>query len=66
MNEKIQKKTAAVSAALYSDIKNKRTHTAQNIVHKIIFGFGIRPFVRSQGAAYDGVNKKWESMGIKA
>lgn len=64
LDEAMKRKTANVASAMYSDIKNKRDHIVQKIVHKIIFGFGIRPFVRKQGDAYKGVTDKWSGMGI--
>lgn len=60
-----EQKIKKLVAALYTDIENKRTHTIQRIVYSIIFGFGIRPFVRRQGSEYRGVTEKWAGMGIK-
>lgn len=49
---------------LYHDISNQRKHPAQIIFHRIIFEFGIRPFVKKKGNAYKGVIDKWMEYGL--
>ena len=44
---------------LYYDIQKNRNHHMQSMLHKIIFAFGIRPFVQRKGNQYKGVVDKW-------
>lgn len=49
---------------LYDDIDKKRPHTLQSMIHRIIFSFGIAPFVRKKGELYKGVTDRWENAGV--
>lgn len=64
-NDKMKSKIHRLSERLYSDIKHRRTYPLQKAFHGIIFSMGIRPFVLSQGEAYQGVLDKWKTYGIK-
>ena len=60
MNGRIRK----TANRLYSDISNKNQHKIQKAFHRVIFSFGIKPFVMSQGTAYQGVINKWKNSGV--
>ncbi len=64
LDDSIRQRIGITAFKLYNDIKKKKTHPFQKIYHKIIFSFGIRPFVIKQGKSYRGVTEKWKSMGI--
>ena len=64
-NEKMKARIRKTARNLYADIAGRRKHPVQSIVHGVIFGFGIRPFVRAKGEAYRGVTEKWRQNGIK-
>lgn len=42
----------------------KKTDILQSLYHRIIFNFGIRPFVKRKGGLYKGVTVRWSEMGI--
>lgn len=50
---------------MYLDIKEKRKYTYQSLVHKIIFNFGIKPFVLKKGEEYGSIVSQWENRGIR-
>ncbi|HAG14293.1 MAG TPA: hypothetical protein DCG49_10605 [Ruminococcus sp.] len=50
------RKNGATAARLCADIRRKKTYPLQKTLHHVICSVGIRPFVRSQGKAYQGVN----------
>lgn len=45
---------------LYKDIKGKRSHPLQDLIHLIVFYIGIRPFVMKKGGEYAGVINHWK------
>ena len=49
---------------LYRDISKRRKHFYQIILHRIIFTFGIRPFVNKKRNLYKGVVDKWIEYGL--
>lgn len=49
---------------LYDSIRKKRRYPLQAISHKIIFSFGIRPFVLKKGDLYKGVRDRWNENNI--
>lgn len=55
VNDKIRRKC---STSVRKMIRQHRS-PLQAIAHKIIFRFGIRPFVLKKGAAYQGVIDRW-------
>ena len=63
-SDKLKGNIKRTAKKLYNDIASKSIHPVQQIFHSIIFGFGIKPFVMSQGAAYRGVREKWEKLGL--
>lgn len=52
------------SQALFKAIKVRISYPMQSIFHKIIFSFGIKPFVIKKGSRYRGVTDKWKEYGI--
>ncbi len=49
---------------LYEAISSKKRYPLQALYHKIVFDFGIKPFVKRKGKEYDGVITKWKGMEI--
>lgn len=62
----IKKQISRLSEKFYADIKTKRKPFLQSAIHKIIFSVGIKPFVKSKGATYQGVITKWRNSRILA
>ena len=52
------------ASKLYRDISRKREHPTQILLHRIIFTFGIKPFVLKKGELYTGVTDRWREAGI--
>ena len=63
--EKIDKRISFLAEKFSKDIHNKTSYLFQWVVHKIIFNFGIKPFVMKKGNDYIGVIEKWNSINIK-
>lgn len=63
-NVGLNRRLMILSQKFYSDIKSQKKYPIQAIVHKIIFSFGIRPFVKSKGELYQGVINKWKANNI--
>ncbi|MGN0244600.1 MAG: flavodoxin family protein [Lachnospiraceae bacterium] len=61
---KLNKKIVTLSKKYYLDIKNKRNHPVQAIIHNFIFKVGIKSFVKRKGDKYQGVIEKWKDMDI--
>lgn len=59
-DDKLNKRVAALTGRYYLDIKNKRNHPFQSVIHRIIFDVGIKPFVKRKGEKYQGVLDKWQ------
>lgn len=49
---------------LYRAINTRRNYLFQSVYHKIIFTFGIRPFVLKKGKSYQGVLSKWIQLKV--
>ena len=52
------------ASKLYHDISRKRKYPIQKLFHRIIFTFGIKPFVIKKGEQYRGVTDRWREAGI--
>lgn len=61
---RMKAKIRRTAKALYRDIEKRRIHPFQRAFHRVIFGFGIKPFVMSQGEAYRGAREKWEKTAV--
>ncbi|MGN0432772.1 MAG: flavodoxin family protein [Lachnospiraceae bacterium] len=61
---KLNKKVVTLSKKYYLDIKDKRNHPIQAIIHNLIFKVGIKSFVKRKGDKYQGVIEKWRDMDI--
>ena len=48
----------------YEDIARRRIYPLQAAKHRVIFRFGILPFVRQKGAQYQGVTDRWRTCGF--
>ena len=64
-NDKMNRKIAEMSERFCRDIRNKKQYPLQKLMHTVIFCFGIKTFVMSQGEAYHGVLDNWQNSGIK-
>ena len=49
---------------LYEAISRKKRYPLQDLYHKVVFEFGIKPFVKRKGESYNGVIAKWKGMEI--
>ena len=63
-NKPVQKTGTSAAQKLYRDICMHRKHLFQIFLHRIIFTFGIRPFVKKKGKLYSGVVEKWREYGL--
>lgn len=53
-----------MSKRMYNDILKNRKYKLQILKHRVIFNFGIKPFVHKKGELYNGVIFKWNKYGI--
>ena len=63
-NKKIDRQSRKLANSIVNDIKYKKKYIVQAIQHKLIFSFGIQPFVKRKGENYAGVRNKWRQLGI--
>ena len=49
---------------LYADIAGQRVYPVQAAKSRVIFRFGILPFVQRKGAQYQGVTDRWQACGF--
>ena len=61
VSSKTDKIGSRTATKLYFEIKNNKKHPIQILFHKVIFNFGIKPFVLKKGDKYAGVINKWNS-----
>ena len=59
-----EKHAEASAQALLRSIKGRKNYPFQSLFHRIIFSFGIRPFVKKKGEKYLGVVAKWKEYGV--
>ena len=63
-NPKIHRIASDTGDRLYNAISSRKAYPLQDIYHKIVFAFGIKPFVLRKGKEYNGVITKWKGMEI--
>ena len=63
-NRNIDKQTRRLANSIVKDIKYQKKYIGQAIIHKMIFSFGIQPFVKRKGASYAGVLNRWKQQRI--
>jgi len=63
-DDKLNRQVGTLSAKFYLDIKNKRNHPIQSVIHSIIFNVGIKSFVKRKGEKYQGVLDKRKAKDI--
>ena len=61
---RVEKRVEVSAQALLQSIKNHRNYPFQSLFHRIIFSFGIKPFVKKKGEKYRGVVAKWKEYGV--
>lgn len=64
LNAKVEEKINYLADKMFTDIIRKKEYKIQMLVHKIIFNFGIKPFVKKKGEKYKGVLKWWREHSI--
>lgn len=64
IDDKLKRKIKENSEKLYQSVRRKKRYFIQELVHKVVFEVGIKPFVLRKGEDYRGVRKMWEEMGI--
>lgn len=62
--KKIEKRTSLLADKILRDINNQTPYKFQSFIHKIVFSFGIRPFVKKKGKDYLGVTTRWSNLGL--
>ena len=65
VTDRLDKKCRRSSQRLLYRISNQKQPIFQSIIHVVIFNFGIKPFVKKKGSAYNGVIEKWAKLEIK-
>ena len=63
-NPKIHRIASDTGNRLYNAVSKQKAYPLQDIYHKIVFAFGIKPFVLRKGEEYNGVITKWKGMEI--
>lgn len=61
-NIKMDKQSRKLANDIIKDIECQKQYVVQAIKHKLIFAFGIQPFVKRKGASYAGVVNRWEQQ----
>lgn len=61
---KIMQRTQRLADKIYNDIKYQKKYNMQTILHKMIFSFEIKPFVKRKGESYIGVINRWKNQNI--
>lgn len=61
-DEKLKKQVDTLASKYYWDIRKKKKHPIQSMIHNIIFHVGINPFVKQKGEKYKGVLDKWDKI----
>ena len=60
----LNEKTVLISKRAARRLSRKKTNTLQILYHRMVFSFGIKPFVKRKGELYRGVAERWSGMGI--
>ncbi len=63
--ENERKRVKKASDKMRKALLGKKKYPLQNMIHFVVFRFGIRPFVMKQGERYQGVRGVWKEMGIE-
>ena len=63
--DKMKKRIAKLSGKLYRDIRSEKSYPVQTLIHKVIFSFGIKPFVMKNEKDHTGTSQKWKELKIK-
>lgn len=63
-DKNLNKKVQTLAEKIYKDIKKQKKYLIQEMVHRVIFSVGIKPFVMSKGELYQGVVARWKNYGI--
>ena len=57
-------KCSKAAEKMIREMKRRKKHPLQSLLHFIVLNIGIKPFVKKKGIAYQGVVDKWRKMGI--
>ena len=49
---------------LFRAVSRHKKYPFQSVFHRVIFSFGIRPFVVKKGEKYHGLAAKWKEYGV--
>ena len=49
---------------LFRAVSRHKKYPLQSVFHRVVFSFGIRPFVVKKGEKYHGVVAKWKEYGV--
>ena len=60
----LKEKSNKMAIHIYQDIKRRKKYPVQKLKQRITFEVGIKPFVIKKGKSYEGVLKRWKSIGL--
>ena len=60
----VRKAAERAGRKLFRAVIRHKKYPLQSVFHRVIFSFGIRPFVVKKGEKYRGVTAKWKEYGV--
>ena len=60
----VEKRAELAGHKLFHAVSRHEKYPSQSAFHKVVFSFGIRPFVLKKGEKYRGVTAKWKEYGV--
>ena len=60
----IGKAAESAGRKLFQAVSTNKKYPLQSVFHRVVFSFGIRPFVMKKGEKYHGVAAKWKEYGV--
>ena len=60
----VEKRAERAGRKLFRAVSRHKKYSLQSVFHRVIFSFGIRPFVMKKGEKYHGVVAKWKEYGV--
>lgn len=64
IDDKLQRKIKRDCERLYYGVRKKKRYVMQELIHRVVFEVGIKPFVLGNGEAYEGVRRMWEENEV--
>lgn len=60
----VRKAAERAGRKLFRAVSRHKKYPLQSMFHRVVFSFGIRPFVVKKGEKYRGVAAKWKEYGV--